>query len=434
MARAAVSLFWWNPLAWMAMREFVKERERAADDLVLTAGEPATAYATQLLEIARSMQAVPVLVSAAVAMARPSQLEGRLMAILDRRVNRKSLGPRAAVAAAVLAVALVAPFAAIQAQDRQDATIQPDIEATIRAAIAQRNHDILDGAAAAYASSRKYDAAKQLLESSLTIRANTSGDRSAAYAEGLIKLGDLSARRGKVEDAVDFYTRAAALFNTSETAPALIYLASHSLVTGDALAAEGFVDRALAAAPQGPVHGLALMVQGNIARANGLAGVAEMHYLQAIALAKKGSAEEALGMETYARLLNSQGRTTEAQALLDQAKPIRQARINQIASHFSVAEPGARVGGSVSSPVLLSKTEPEYTDDARADKIQGTVTLNVVIDPDGTVHQASVAKSLGFGLDEKAMEAIVKWKFTPGKRDGVPVSVQAAIEVNFRLL
>src|SRR6202042_1207015 len=123
-------VFWWNPLAWMVWREFVKERERAADDLVLTAGEPATAYASHLLEIARSMRAAPVLVSAAVAMARPSQLEGRPRAILDPPTKRKSPGPRADVAAAALAVALVAPFAALQAQDKPDAVIQPAVEAT----------------------------------------------------------------------------------------------------------------------------------------------------------------------------------------------------------------------------------------------------------------------------------------------------------------
>ena len=116
----------------------MKERERAADDVVLTAGEPATAYAAHLLAIVRSMQAV--LVSATVAMARPSQFDGRLMAILDARVNRKSLSPRAPLAAAALAIGLVAPFAALQAQDKPDAAIQTNIESAIRAAIAQQNH------------------------------------------------------------------------------------------------------------------------------------------------------------------------------------------------------------------------------------------------------------------------------------------------------
>jgi TonB family protein len=433
-ARAAVALFWWNPLAWTAWREFVKERERAADDLVLTAGEPATEYATHLLDIARSMQRVPALVSAAVAMARPSQLEGRLMAILDARTNRKSPGPRAALAAAVLAVVLVAPFAALQAQDKPDAAIQPAVEATIRAAIEQQNHEILDAAAAAYVTSHKYDAAQQLLENSLTIRAQTSGDRSSAYATGLMKLGDLSAKRGKVNDALDFYTRAVALGDTPETAPGLIYLAAKSLAGKDPIAAEGFIDRALNVAAKGAVAGRALTVKGNIALANGLTGVAELNYLQALAQDPPESTEAALTMETYGKFLTDQSRTGEAQALQQQAFTIRKAHVAAISPRLSIAGDIAKVGGAVLAPTLLQKQEPEYSEDARLAKFQGTATLAVTIGPDGQASNLELVKGLGFGLDEKAAEAVTAWKFKPAMRDGQPVPVNATIEVNFRLL
>jgi TonB family protein len=433
-ARAAVSLFWWNPLVWMAWREFVKERERAADDVVLTAGEPATAYAAHLLAIVRSMQAV--LVSATVAMARPSQFEGRLMAILDARVNRKSLSPRAPLAAAALAIGLVAPFAALQAQDKPDAAIQTNIESAIRAAIAQQNHEILDAAAAAYTSAHKYDAAQELLESALTIRANVSGDRSSAYAIGLMKLGDLSARRGKSADAIDFYSRSVALGDTPETAPGLIYLASQALAKKDTVAAESLIDRALAVAPSGKEAGRALTVKGNIALANGLTGVAEVQYLQALAQDPPGSAEAALTMETYARFLTAQSRQVEADALLAQAKPIRQAQIDRISTAMPAAiqGPSAKVGNSVSAPVMVYKHEPEYSADALSAKLQGTAMLSVTIGTDGMAHDLKLIKSLGFGLDEKAAEAVSQWQFKPGTRDGVPVPVTATIEVNFRLL
>jgi TonB family protein len=436
LARIAVSLYWWNPLAWMVWREFVKERERAADDVVLAAGETATSYASELLAIARSLQAVPMLASAAVAMARPSQFEGRLMAILDTRVNRRPLSPRAPLAAAALAVALVAPFAALQAQDKPDAAIQPNIDATIKAAIAQQNHEILDTAAAAYTSVRKYDAAQQLLQSALTIRAATSGERSSAYAIGLMKLGDLSASRGKTADAVDFYTRAVALGDTPDTTPGLIYLGTRALGKKDPIAAEGFVDRALSVAPSGKEAGRALTVKGNIALFNELPGVAELSYQQALAQDPPGSVEAALTMETYARFLHAQNRHAEANMFLAQAKPIRQAQVDEISTHLpgGAIEAPSKVGNGVLAPALRAKQEPEYSEDARSTKMQGTVMLRVTIGTDGLAHDIELLRNLGFGLDEKAVEAVSQWKFTPGTRDGVAVPVEATIEVNFRLL
>jgi TonB family protein len=276
-----------------------------------------------------------------------------------------------------------------------------------------------------------------LLENSLTIRAQTSGDRSSAYAIGLMKLGDLSAKRGKTDDAVAFYTKAVSLGDTPETAPGLIYLATNSLAKKDPAGAESFIDRALAVAPKGPLAGRALTVKGNIAVANSLAGVAEMQYLQALAQDPPDSPEAALTMETYARLLNSRDggfRTGEAQAMLDRAKPIRQAAIDRITTHIASADPVAKVGGAVLPPVLAQKQEPEYSEDALATKFQGTVMLSIVVGTDGLAHDIKLLKSLGFGLDEKAAEAVSQWQFKPGTSGGVPVPVSATIEVNFRLL
>ena len=93
-----------------------------------------------------------------------------------------------------------------------------------------------------------------------------------------------------------------------------------------------------------------------------------------------------------------------------------------------------RVGGGVSAPVLLYKVEPEYSEEARKAKYQGTVILYVEVTPDGRAVNPRVMRSLGLGLDEKAVEAVKKWKFRPGYKDGKPVTVAATIEVNFRLL
>ena len=109
-AQLTVALHWMNPLAHLALARLRAEQERACDDLVLEAGTDAPVYADHLFEIARSFRAPSAPAWATLAMARPSQLEGRLMAILDERLNRAPLARRArifcAMAAATALVAL----------------------------------------------------------------------------------------------------------------------------------------------------------------------------------------------------------------------------------------------------------------------------------------------------------------------------------------
>jgi protein TonB len=93
-----------------------------------------------------------------------------------------------------------------------------------------------------------------------------------------------------------------------------------------------------------------------------------------------------------------------------------------------------RIGGGVTAPTVLVKVEPEYSEEARKAKWQGTVVLSLVVDEHGVAQAINVTKSLGLGLDQKAIEAVQKWRFKPGMKDGKPVPVIAAIEVNFRLL
>ena len=88
LAQAACAFYWFNPLAWLAVKRARAERERACDDLVLACGTRGSEYADLLLEMARVLRGdrFPALLGgASLAMAHRSQLEGRLMAILDRR-------------------------------------------------------------------------------------------------------------------------------------------------------------------------------------------------------------------------------------------------------------------------------------------------------------------------------------------------------------
>jgi beta-lactamase regulating signal transducer with metallopeptidase domain len=110
------ALYWFNPLAWLGARQLRAERERACDDLVLASGTAGAAYAQHLLDIARAatVDARPRLASAALAMARPSELEGRLLAILDPRRSRARAAQGVLWQVACLAVLVALPLATVR--------------------------------------------------------------------------------------------------------------------------------------------------------------------------------------------------------------------------------------------------------------------------------------------------------------------------------
>jgi periplasmic protein TonB len=93
-----------------------------------------------------------------------------------------------------------------------------------------------------------------------------------------------------------------------------------------------------------------------------------------------------------------------------------------------------KIGGGVSAPKVIFQVEPEYSEDARKAKFQGTVVIALVVDEKGNPRDIRVVRPLGMGLDQKAIEAVEKWRFRPGQKDGKAVPTQATIEVSFRLL
>ncbi len=92
-----------------------------------------------------------------------------------------------------------------------------------------------------------------------------------------------------------------------------------------------------------------------------------------------------------------------------------------------------KVGGGVSAPRIIYQTDPEYSEEARKAKYSGVVVLWLIVGPDGRPRDMRVSRSLGMGLDEKALEAVKQWRFEPALKDGQPVAVQISVEVNFRL-
>ena len=113
-AHLAAALYWFNPLAWLAMKRLTVEAETACDDLVLSAGSKASDYAEHLLEIASGLKAGMLAAYSSIAMARPSKLEGRLLAILDDKRSRRRLTGAAILLGAMLITGLVLPLSVLK--------------------------------------------------------------------------------------------------------------------------------------------------------------------------------------------------------------------------------------------------------------------------------------------------------------------------------
>lgn len=92
-----------------------------------------------------------------------------------------------------------------------------------------------------------------------------------------------------------------------------------------------------------------------------------------------------------------------------------------------------KVGGGISAPEAISSPDPDYTEEARKAKKQGTCVLWLIVDSAGQPRDIKVVRGLGLGLDAKALEAVRQWRFHPALKDGKPVDVQISVEVEFHL-
>lgn len=346
LARLTLALYWWHPLVWLTWGAFLKERERAADDLVLNLGANATDYASHLLAIARSLQVPESFGWAAMAMARPSQLETRLGAILDGQRDRKAPPRASTIMAFGVAMVIAVPWATFQAKA---ATGQESLAAIV-----------VDSPAAA-----------------------------------LLLQGKTALAEKRYEAAFDLFARAQG---------------ADSKLTGEAEMWQAITREA----------------QGNFASAADL-------YKEALAATPDSPAAATIG-ELYAPLLLKLDRQTEATNVSAQAASLREVE-QALANQKAQLSPDARhVGGDVNAPTLITKVEPQYAPDAKLAKYSGAVLLILEIGTDGVPRNVAVLRGLGLGLDQKAVDAVKQWRFTPGTLNGDPVPVTAHVEVDFRLM
>jgi len=92
-----------------------------------------------------------------------------------------------------------------------------------------------------------------------------------------------------------------------------------------------------------------------------------------------------------------------------------------------------KIGHGVTAPRVIHQSFPEFSEQARAAHYQGTCVLSLVVGADGKPRDVKVTQPLGMGLDEKAVESVSTWRFEPAQKDGKPVAVAIAVDVDFHL-
>jgi len=320
-ARTICAIYWFHPLVWMAWRQLTLDAERACDDAVL-ANSDATAYADQLVALARRLSTTAK--APALAMASRADLSARVRSLLDARRQRGRAGSRVVMLASVSAVLLAGALAPLTM----------------------------------VASPQDGPKPRFMTQTNLVTVDVSVTDPNGRNIEGLL-AGDFLV----LED--DSPQKITSFGNRSNGVYVLGYYAG-------------------ATRDDNSYRKIRVILRND--------STARLDYRQ--------------GYYTVAR-----------QPLSTTPPPVR------------TPLPAGRT-----VPMLIRKYEPEYSEEARKAKYQGTVTLNVLVTADGVPSDIKVLHALGLGLDEKAMEAVWKWRFKPATQDGKPIDMETEVEVAFRLL
>jgi TonB family protein len=365
LARVVCSAYWFHPLVWMAWRQFALDAERACDDAVL-GGAEATAYAEQLVGLARRLSALRK--SPGLAMASRADLTARVGAVLNRRQRRGRAGALSvalAWIAAGLLVAAVSPLMIVAAP--QAAPLRAAIPVPVGLPIAMPPIVLAQLAAppapappAAVTSKMHFSADSPLVMVDLTIKDENGKPIEGLHANDFVLTEDGKAQTIQVFDFFQLQGQ-----EGIQTIDMSYYILGY-YTTNDK--------------PDGSYRQIRVALKNNSA-----------------------------------------------------------AKLDYRAGYYGSTAPAAGganalVASGVTGPFVLSKVDPAYSEEARKAKYSGTVVLRIDVNTLGQVTHATVTRSLGMGLDEKAIEAVTKWKFIPAKKDGKPVDTQSEVSVNFRLL
>jgi TonB family protein len=353
-AKLACSLYWFNPLFWLAYRQLCVESEQASDDVVLALGVGRHAYATQLLELARTLTSESG-VAPALAIARSSTLEKRIRIVLDARANRRRATRHMAWVVAGLVAAAALPLAAVSI---------PDPSATILVRTA-----------------------------------------------GIPALPETAAARpdGKPLAAIrDVRVLPPAVAGAAITPPEVTEYSTPPL----------YSDEARRRGIEGTVT-----LEVNV-DASGQADVRRV--VQGLGFGLDQNARLAVGHWRFTPALRD-GRPIDSTTSVDIVFSLANDALNELIAN----DMATRVGPGVSPPGIVRRVAVRHTPDREDGTRRGSVLLDVVLREDGVPKVVRIARSLDPAFDREAVLAFEQWRFSPARRDGVPVKVRMSAEVIF---
>jgi TonB family protein len=316
-------------------------------------------------------------------------------------------------------------------------TLPADLDATIVQATTDGNFALLEDLAKIADALRKYDVEARLLEMSLIIRGNVSGQMSTDYGVGFRKLGDYWRDQNDFANAMGFYEKALPLLaDGPEAATTLIHMGILGVGNQNYSKAADYLNQA--SSKDSSKTAQANMWLAINAQAQGNLTDAESFYRSSLAMQDPNTPAAATGMELLASLLRQENHLNQAKSFQDQAVAARKLQSPQVVAVVSGNDLPAptpnllKITGSVKPPVVVSRMDPVYPEEARIANYRGTVVVSCEIWPDGLAHNIRIVQGRGFGLSEKAAEAVSQWKFRPATKNGQPVAVAQTISISFR--
>jgi TonB family protein len=349
--------YWFHPLVWYAAHRIRVEREHACDDHVLRLGAAAPDYAEHLVQITRCIRSDRSLSFAAVSMAQPSELETRVVSILDSGVRRRAVSKTSAIMLMTFTLLLTVSLAAI----------------AIAAAVTPP--PVFVAAALPAAMERPAPAPQRTRIGNAATPATTV--RPPIVLESKPPIYTTEAEASRIEGVVTL--------EASVDAKGEIRILRIVKALG-----YGLDQRAI---------GAVLDWKFAPATRNGVPVTAVTQ------------------IDVDFRL---PPRTHDAAGVFNEVESIV-----TLSKAFATPE--------ITPPILIHRVEPKYSPEALQKKYQGTVLLRATVHKDGSVTVDEVVRKLGLGLDESAVQALEQWKFRAGARNGEPISVQTQIAVHFNL-